>query len=175
MTPHPLVLQLRFTRREFQRALEGVTDEEARKRFEPMNSFTGLFALKVGSSTPKSTSCAGLGGRPPRPPLDEMWQAWNTITQAADPWLDTLTTDQLSTHMIVDGEPHVESLVSSRRITGDPADARPYPSAYLCGCDSRRSPLSAGAISRVRKQVNTKPHIASTKRGRRIYRNSTLG
>lgn len=68
MTPHPLVLQLRFTRREFQRALEGVTDEEARKRFEPMNSFTGLFALKVGSSTPKSTSCAGLGGRPPRPP-----------------------------------------------------------------------------------------------------------
>ncbi len=48
MTPHPLVLQLRFTRREFQRALEGVTYEEARKCFEPMNSFTGSSALKVG-------------------------------------------------------------------------------------------------------------------------------
>ena len=33
--PHPLVLQLRFTRSEFKRALEGVTDAEARKRFMP--------------------------------------------------------------------------------------------------------------------------------------------
>ena len=35
--PHPLVLQLRFTRSEFQRALEGITDDEARRRFLPMN------------------------------------------------------------------------------------------------------------------------------------------
>lgn len=41
-----------------------------------------------------------------------------TITQAADPWLDTLTTDQFSTHMIVDGEPHVENIGSMlRRVT----------------------------------------------------------
>lgn len=35
--PHPLVLQQSFTRREFQRALVGITDEEARRRFMPMN------------------------------------------------------------------------------------------------------------------------------------------
>ena len=35
--PHPLVLQLRFTRSEFQRALAGVTDDDARRRFLPMN------------------------------------------------------------------------------------------------------------------------------------------
>ena len=35
--PHPLVDQLRFTRNEFRRALVGLTDEEARRRFQPMN------------------------------------------------------------------------------------------------------------------------------------------
>ena len=34
---HPFVAQLRFTRSEFKRALEGVTDAEARQRFLPMN------------------------------------------------------------------------------------------------------------------------------------------
>lgn len=29
------------------------------------------------------------------PPLDEMWTAWNTIVTAADPFLDTLTTEYL--------------------------------------------------------------------------------
>jgi len=31
--PHPLVLQLRFTRKEFQRALKNVSAEEAIRRF----------------------------------------------------------------------------------------------------------------------------------------------
>ena len=35
--PHPLVSQLRFTRAEFQRGLEGLTDAEACRRFMPMN------------------------------------------------------------------------------------------------------------------------------------------
>ncbi len=34
---HPLVLQLRFTRSEFKRALEGINDADARRRFMPMN------------------------------------------------------------------------------------------------------------------------------------------
>ena len=35
--PHSLVLQLRFTRSESQRTLEGISDDEARRRFLPMN------------------------------------------------------------------------------------------------------------------------------------------
>ena len=35
--PHPLVNQLRFTRTEFQRALKGISSEDAGKHFEPMN------------------------------------------------------------------------------------------------------------------------------------------
>src|SRR4051812_20536632 len=34
---HPLVEQLRFARSEFRRGIEGVSDEEARRRFLPMN------------------------------------------------------------------------------------------------------------------------------------------
>jgi len=34
---HPLVNQLRFTRSEFRRALKGLSDEEARRRYLPMN------------------------------------------------------------------------------------------------------------------------------------------
>lgn len=37
MSIHPLVSQLRFTRSEFKRALQGITETEARKRFKPMN------------------------------------------------------------------------------------------------------------------------------------------
>ena len=37
MTTHPLIEQLRFTRAEFRRAAKGVSDDDARRRFLPMN------------------------------------------------------------------------------------------------------------------------------------------
>ena len=38
MTPiHPLVLQLKFTRTEFKRAIKGLSQEDAGKRLLPMN------------------------------------------------------------------------------------------------------------------------------------------
>jgi len=37
MNTHPLVGQLRFARSEFVRCLEGVTEEDARRRVLPMN------------------------------------------------------------------------------------------------------------------------------------------
>ena len=39
---HPLVDQLRFTRSEWVRGLEGVTPAEAARRFEPMNSIAWI-------------------------------------------------------------------------------------------------------------------------------------
>ena len=35
--PHPLIVQLRFTRSEFKRGLEGLSETDARRRFLPMN------------------------------------------------------------------------------------------------------------------------------------------
>ena len=129
---HPLVLQLRFTRSEFQRALEGVTDEEARKRFEPMNCISWIVAHLASQeqrywlTAPKGETLvqqvndwAAYGKPASTPPLDEAWQAWHTITKATDPWLDTLTSDLLETHIVrPSGEKIPESIGSMlRRVT----------------------------------------------------------
>jgi hypothetical protein len=106
--PHPLVLQLRFTRSEFQRALKGLTDDEARRRFEPMNCIAwniGHLAwqeqrywLHYGQGQvllPQLNKQFAVRAPASTPPLAEVWDAWHTITAAADPWLDTLTTEKL--------------------------------------------------------------------------------
>jgi hypothetical protein len=106
--PHPLVRQLRFTRSEFKRALEGLTDAEARRRFMPMNCISWnighlawqeqrywLQRLQGKTLLPELDTLFCYGCPAITPPLDEMWSAWNTIVTAADPFLDTLTTEYL--------------------------------------------------------------------------------
>lgn len=116
--PHPLVVQLRFTRSEFQRALEGVTAEEAVRRFEPINCISWIIGHLAWQEqmywltqpqgltlAPEVNACAN--GQPAcTPPLDAMWAAWHTITQAADGFLDTLDSAQLTTHTIGRTPPH---------------------------------------------------------------------
>ena len=110
--PHPLVEQLRFTRSEFQRALRGVTDDEARRRFEPMNCISwnvGHLAwqeqrywLHYGQGEmplPDINQLFAYGAPACTPPLGEVWQAWRAVTAAADPWLDSLTTEDMALAM----------------------------------------------------------------------------
>lgn len=107
--PHPLVDQLRFTRREWLRALDGVSDEDAGKRLLPMNSVgwtVGHLAwqeqrywLTYGEGrtpVPALNEIVGYGLPAATPPLSEMLAAWRTVTAAADPWLDKLTTADLA-------------------------------------------------------------------------------
>ncbi|HEX2907206.1 MAG TPA: DinB family protein [Phototrophicaceae bacterium] len=122
---HPLVLQLRFTRSEFKRAMAGVTEAEAQRRFEPMNCISWI----VGHLTwqeqaywltraqnqillPEINELAAFGKPASTPSLAQMWQAWETITQTADPWLDALTADQLTAFLPYDPRPTPESLGS---------------------------------------------------------------
>jgi hypothetical protein len=106
--PHPLVLQLRFTRSELKRALEGVTDADARRRFLPMNCISwnvGHLAwqeqrywLRAGQGhllLPHINDQFAYGAPACTPQLDSVWEGWHAITAAADPWLDTLTTERL--------------------------------------------------------------------------------
>jgi uncharacterized damage-inducible protein DinB len=115
---HPLVLQLRFTRAEFKRGLAGLTDEEARRRFMPMNCISWnvghlawqeqrYFLFYGQGQLPFARVNERFAYRAPAstPALDEMWSAWDAITQAADPWLDTLTTEKLQEHVVRDGKP----------------------------------------------------------------------
>ena len=129
--PHPLVDQLRFTRSEFQRALAGVTDEEARRRFMPMNCISWIvghlasqeqrywltFAQGKDMVVPELKALA-TGKPASTPPLDEMWAAWHTVMQAVDPYLDSLTTADLLPSRQADGTPLDESLGTMiRRVT----------------------------------------------------------
>lgn len=115
---HPLVLQLRFARSEFQRGLVGLTDDEARRRFLPMNCISwniGHLAsqeqgqwLRLAQGKvllPHVYEQFATGKPASTPSLDEVWAAWQTITQAADLWLDTVTTEKLQEHVMAKGQP----------------------------------------------------------------------
>jgi hypothetical protein len=126
MPCHPLVTQLRFARSEFQRCLDGVSAEEAIRRFEPMNCISWIVGHLAGQEhylwvegaqgknlAPGLYSLVGYGQPPSTPPLDEMWAVWHAITCSADPFLDTLTDEQLSTHLIRNGKPMREDVGTS--------------------------------------------------------------
>jgi hypothetical protein len=127
---HPLVSQLRFTRSEFRRGLDGVTADEALRHFGPMNSISWIVGHMAwheqvcwlqraqGKVVAPEVLVCGNGQPQSTPPLDAMWAAWRTITQAADSYLDALTQDLLVTHWQVDGKPWRESIgTQMRRMT----------------------------------------------------------
>jgi uncharacterized damage-inducible protein DinB len=113
---HPLVDQLRFTRSEWLRALEGVTEEDACKRLLPMNSISWIvghlawqeqrywLTFSQGQTPiPELSEVVGSGRPASTPPLAEMLATWRTITEAADPWLDQLTAANLAGTVTVRG------------------------------------------------------------------------
>jgi uncharacterized damage-inducible protein DinB len=125
---HPLVLQLRFARSEFQRALEGVTDEQARRRILPMNCISWnvghlawqeqrywLTHMQGQTPLPTLNELVAYGQPATTPLLAEMWEAWRSVTRAADSYLDTLTTEKLQEPYIYEGQP-VEFSVGSRML-----------------------------------------------------------
>jgi uncharacterized damage-inducible protein DinB len=115
---HPLISQLRFTRSEFIRAVKGVSDEDARRRFLPMNCLAWnvghlawqeqRYFLHYGQGQmllPEIDREFAYGAPASTPSLKEMLVAWKTITAAADPWLDTLTSETLLRNVISNGKP----------------------------------------------------------------------
>lgn len=107
--PHPLVLQLRFTRREFKRALRNVPGDDGLSRVGRLNSLgwsVGHLAwqeqkyfLYWGSGSmpfPDIDKTFRSGAPGSTPDLQEMLARWAEITALADPWLDTLTARELA-------------------------------------------------------------------------------
>ena len=128
---HPLVVQLRFARSEFWRGLADVMEEEGRRRFEPMNSISWIVAHLAWQEqrywltapqgiiiVPEVNELAGYGQPATTPSLATMWEAWRKITAATDANLETLTSQTLTTHLVIQGESLPESLGSMlRRVT----------------------------------------------------------
>jgi uncharacterized damage-inducible protein DinB len=114
---HPMVEQLRFARSELQRALAGLTDDEARRRFLPMNCISwniGHLAwqeqrywltiaqdgLKV---RPDLNTEFAYGAPASTPPLAEIWATWREVAAATDAWLDAVTSEKLAEQITVRG------------------------------------------------------------------------
>ncbi len=122
---HPLVSQLRFARGELKRSLAGITDEEARRRFLPINCISWMIGHlaaqeqrywcdvaqgKVIATRVYELTASGQPGT--TPPLDDMWADWSAITEQADVFLEGLTVDRLQQHLTRDGKPLRESIGS---------------------------------------------------------------
>jgi hypothetical protein len=100
----PLVDQLRFARSEFKRGLRSVRDPEAQQRFGSMNCISWIVGHLAWQEqrtwltrpqglilVPNLNQQVANGGPASTPPAEEMWAAWELVTEAADPWLDALT------------------------------------------------------------------------------------
>ncbi len=123
MTTHLLVTQLRFTRTELLRCVEGVSDEEARKRFDPMNCIAWMVGHLANQENrywnlraqgkelfPELNDLVGSGKPASKPSLKEMLSVWSQITKAADIYLDTLTPELLVTYLLPSPKPTVENI-----------------------------------------------------------------
>ncbi|TMC75631.1 MAG: DinB family protein [Chloroflexi bacterium] len=128
---HPLVDQLRFTRSEWLRGLDGVSEEDAKRHFGQMNSIGWivghltwqeqryLLHRPQGIMLRQDIQDEFASGAPmSTPSFAEMLAAWRTITAAADPFLDSLTTDKLLVDLPLNGQTSGQTQGSAiRRLT----------------------------------------------------------
>jgi len=128
---HPAVEMLRFTRFEWQRGLRGVTEEDGSRHFGQMNSIgwivghlawqeqRTLFLRRKGELLfPDVNELFAFGAPMSTPSLKAMRRAWNTITKAADPFLDSVTTKDLTRDLPLNGKRSGQNLGSAlRRMT----------------------------------------------------------
>ncbi len=128
---HPLIDQLRFTRSEWLRGLQGVSGEDAGRHFGPMNCISWIvghlawheqrYWLQRAQGMlpfPALNEMFAYGAPMSTPDLDDMLDKWRTVTRVSDPFLDTITTSALQAELLYDGQPVGQSMGSAlRRLT----------------------------------------------------------
>jgi uncharacterized damage-inducible protein DinB len=118
-----IVEQLRFTRRELMRCIEGVSEEDASQRLMPMNCISWIVghlanqehrywvSLAQGKNVaPRLRELVGYGQPASTPSLLEMKATWQAVTAAADVYLETLTPAVMETCFIHNGSPVDENV-----------------------------------------------------------------
>ena len=121
---HPLVEQLRFTRSEWARGLDGVSEEDGLQHFGPMNSISWTvghlawhehryFVQRAQNKVlfPQLHETFRPGSPMSTPSLTVMLDVWRRVTQAADPYLNGLTTAALQE--MLPHDPPLEQSVGS--------------------------------------------------------------
>jgi len=128
---HPLVDQFRFTRSEWLRGLEGISEEDGSRHFGSMNCIswtvghlawheqrTFLQRPQDKIIFPQLNELFAYGAPMNTPSFKEMMEIWHTVTEAADSYLDSLTNETLQTDLLLNGKPVGQSRGSAlRRIT----------------------------------------------------------
>ena len=112
-----LVDQLRFTRREWRRGLEGLSDDDAQRHFAKMNCISWIvghlawqeqryWLQRAQGQTlyPQLNQIYAYGAAMSTPSLAESLDLWQHVTAAADPYLDGLSGASLQTELLVDGQ-----------------------------------------------------------------------
>lgn len=104
---HALVQMLYLTRKEFERNLEGLTDEDSRERVEPMNCISWIIGHVAcqhrayfvdwpqGKAVDSRYWPYATGAPPSQPPLDEVMILWRDACQASEAWLQAATSESL--------------------------------------------------------------------------------
>ena len=114
---HPLVEQLRFTRGEWRRGLAGVTEKDGARHMGQMNSIGWivghlawqeqrylLYRNRGIMLAPEIQKEFFSGAPMSTPSLAKMLRMWRTITEATDPFLDSLTTKGLQKDLPLNGK-----------------------------------------------------------------------
>lgn len=123
---HPLVDQLRFTRSEWLRALDGVPEADGLVRLAPMNSIGWIvfhlawheqasFLTRLRGVTPvPEANEHGVSGQPASTPsLADALRTWRAVTAAADPELEGLDTAALEAWLPYTRQPRTRLVGSS--------------------------------------------------------------
>ncbi len=104
---HLLVEELYLSRREFERNLEGLTDDNARKRIEPMNYISWIIAhvanqhrtffvdWPASRETNPLYKPYGFGAPPSQPPLEKALTLYRNACKDSDAWLQSATSESL--------------------------------------------------------------------------------
>jgi hypothetical protein len=128
---HPLIDQLYFTRREWQRGLQGVSEAEAARHFAAMNCISWTVGHLAWQEQryfldraqgqvlyPALNQVYAYGAPMTTPSLAESLAMWQAVTAANGPYLDQLTTTGLQAELLHQGQPVGQTVGSAlRRLT----------------------------------------------------------
>lgn len=116
--PTLLVNQLHFARIELQRCLEGLSEEDARRRLGGQNCISWIVGHLASQEhgywvliaqgrdlLPDLNDLVGSGRPASTPPPADMWAAWQQATAAADEYLATLSEADLTQYLERNGKP----------------------------------------------------------------------
>ncbi len=128
---HPLVEQFRFTRSEWLRGLQGISEEDGARHFGQMNCIgwtVGHLAwheqrywLERAQGKilfPELNATYAYGAPMSTPSFRAALEIWQAVTAASDTFLDGLTTERLQTGLTLEGKSVGQTFGSAlRRIT----------------------------------------------------------